>query len=57
LVVQSFFWSPIDLFSLFNRILDNLPVAQVRERNDGGNTVKSYEHGFPVGFKAVTQEV
>ena len=40
-----------------NRILDNLPVAEVRERNDGGNAIKSYEHGFPVGFNIASQEV
>ena len=40
-----------------NRILDNLPVAEVRERNEGGNAIKSYEHGFPVGFKFASQEV
>jgi hypothetical protein len=36
------------------RILDNLPVAMVKMRKDeSSNTlVKTYERGFPVGFKA-----
>lgn len=32
------------------RILDNLPVAVVRQRRDGSQTT-TYEHGFRVGFK------
>eukprot|EP00195_Chlamydomonas_chlamydogama_P006578 CAMPEP_0202903266 /NCGR_PEP_ID=MMETSP1392-20130828/23330_1 /ASSEMBLY_ACC=CAM_ASM_000868 /TAXON_ID=225041 /ORGANISM="Chlamydomonas chlamydogama, Strain SAG 11-48b" /LENGTH=640 /DNA_ID=CAMNT_0049590357 /DNA_START=131 /DNA_END=2053 /DNA_ORIENTATION=+ len=37
-----------------NMILDNLPVAMVKMRKDeSANTlVKTYERGFPVGFKA-----
>ncbi|GAB4853793.1 Transmembrane 9 super member 7 [Ancistrocladus abbreviatus] len=34
-----------------NMILDNLPVAVLRQRRDG-NQGKVYEHGFRVGFKA-----
>ena len=36
------------------RILDNLPVAMVKMRKDEskGTLVKTYERGFPVGFKA-----
>ncbi|GMH13731.1 hypothetical protein Nepgr_015572 [Nepenthes gracilis] len=33
-----------------NMILDNLPVAVLRQRRDG-NPAKVYEHGFCVGFK------
>ena len=32
------------------RILDNLPVAVLRQRRDG-NPSTTYEHGFLVGFK------
>lgn len=32
------------------RILDNLPVAVLRQRRDGIPT-PTYEHGFRVGFK------
>ncbi|GLI64024.1 hypothetical protein VaNZ11_007185 [Volvox africanus] len=37
-----------------NMILDNLPVAMVKMRKDesSGLLVKTYERGFPVGFKA-----
>jgi transmembrane 9 superfamily protein 2/4 len=40
-----------------NMILDNLPVAmvQMREKEDG-TPVKTYERGFPVGFKAALEE-
>ena len=38
------------------RILDNLPVAMVRMRHDDGAVVKTYERGFPVGFKAAVEE-
>jgi hypothetical protein len=38
------------------RILDNLPTAQVRLREDNGQTVKTYDRGFPVGFKAASEE-
>ena len=34
------------------RILDNLPVAMVKWRNEGGAEVKTYQRGFPVGFKS-----
>jgi len=34
------------------RILDNLPTAQVRLTERRGATVKTYERGYPVGFKA-----
>ncbi|KAL6495926.1 Transmembrane 9 superfamily member 7 [Orobanche gracilis] len=33
-----------------NMILDNLPVAVLRQRRDG-STLTTYEHGFRVGFK------
>lgn len=32
------------------RILDNLPVAVLRQRRDGSQST-TYEHGFRVGFK------
>lgn len=32
------------------RILDNLPVAVPRQRQDGSQST-TYEHGFRVGFK------
>ena len=35
-----------------NMILDNLPVAVVKMENDEGVPVKTYERGFPVGFKS-----
>ena len=39
-----------------NMILDNLPTAMVRMRDDGESQTKFYERGFPVGFKAVTEQ-
>ena len=40
-----------------NMILDNLPVAMVVMRQDeDGAPVKTYERGFPVGFKAAMEE-
>ncbi len=33
------------------RILDNLPVAEPRFRNENGHQLSSYERGFPVGRK------
>ena len=39
-----------------NMILDNLPTAMVRIRDDNGVSMKVYERGFPVGFKAATEE-
>ncbi|KAF8062046.1 TMN7 [Scenedesmus sp. PABB004] len=39
-----------------NMILDNLPVAMVRIRQDEhGQQMKAYERGFPVGFKATLE--
>ena len=37
------------------RILDNLPIGMVRMRDDGGEQVKTYERGFPVGFTDVSE--
>lgn len=34
-----------------NMILDNLPIGMIRLRDDKGKQVKTYERGFPVGFK------
>ena len=31
------------------RILDNLPIAIVRLREDNGQPFKTYERGYPVG--------
>lgn len=39
-----------------NMILDNLPVAMVRWRSENGNDIKTYERGFPVGFKSAVQD-
>ena len=39
----------------FSRILDNLPVAMVKMRKDDrqpNSLVKTYERGYPVGFRA-----
>ncbi|CAI7802553.1 unnamed protein product [Closterium sp. NIES-53] len=37
-------------------ILDNLPAAMVRMRaEEGGESIKTYERGFPVGFKAPSE--
>ena len=37
------------------RILDNLPIAIVRLREDNGQPFKTYERGFPVGRVEVSQ--
>lgn len=34
-----------------NMILDNLPVAEPRQRHGNGNTLKFYDRGFAVGLK------
>ena len=34
-----------------NMILDNLPIGMIRIREDKGKKVKTYERGFPVGYK------
>ena len=39
----------IDVVLNSNRILDNLPIAIVRLRDDNGQPFKTYERGFPVG--------
>lgn len=39
-----------------NMILDNLPVGMVKIREEGGKPVKTYERGYPVGFKAAIEE-
>ena len=36
---------------LLCRILDNLPVGMVRMREDKDGMVKTYERGYPIGFK------
>lgn len=45
-----FFWFLYLIFTLHCRILDNLPVAVLRQRRDGVQST-TYEHGFRVGFK------
>ena len=35
-------------------ILDNLPLAQVHWREVGGKQVKTYDRGYPVGFKTAS---
>ncbi len=46
-------WADL-LHPTLRRILDNLPVAMVKMRKDEstGALIKTYERGFPVGFKA-----
>jgi len=39
-----------------NMILDNLPAAMVKYREEAGTSIKMYEMGFPIGFKAATEE-
>lgn len=39
-----------------NMVLDNLPVAVLRQRRDGSQST-TYEHGFRVGFKGNYQGV
>ncbi|MCO5568870.1 hypothetical protein L7F22_022572 [Adiantum nelumboides] len=34
-----------------NMILDNLPVAEARQRQEGADVVKTYQRGYPVGVK------
>jgi transmembrane 9 superfamily protein 2/4 len=38
-----------------NMILDNLPIAMVKMREEDGQLIKGYERGFPVGFLAKVQ--
>ena len=40
----------LNYLDLMHRILDNLPVAVLRQRRDGSQST-TYEHGFRVGFK------
>eukprot|EP00249_Psilotum_nudum_P014615 c24917_g1_i1 orf=406-2349(+) len=46
------FQDKIDDQYYVNMILDNLPVAVLKQRQEGSTVFKSYERGFPVGFKA-----
>ena len=39
--------------TLVCRILDNLPVAIARVRDDNGMPLKTYDRGFPVGRQEV----
>eukprot|EP00897_Mesotaenium_endlicherianum_P009787 jgi/Mesen1/8837/ME000053S08240 len=39
-----------------NMILDNLPVAMVKMRTENGASFRTYERGYPVGFKAAVEE-
>ena len=39
---------------VFIRILDNLPLAVLTNGPDG-NSINTYEHGFPVGFKNIVE--
>ncbi|CAK9878530.1 unnamed protein product [Sphagnum jensenii] len=45
------FHEKIDNDYRVNMILDNLPVAEPRPRNENGHQLTSYEWGFPVGRK------
>lgn len=40
------------IFSV-RRILDNLPIAIAKLRDENGQAVKTYERGFPVGIISV----
>eukprot|EP00899_Mesostigma_viride_P019725 jgi/Mesvir1/27754/Mv07442-RA.1 len=50
------FQSKIDDEYRVNMILDNLPVAMVKMREENGKPIKTYERGYPVGFKAAIEE-
>jgi len=50
------FKSKIDDEYRVNMILDNLPVGMVKIREENGAPVKTYERGYPVGFKAAIEE-
>eukprot|EP00976_Prorocentrum_cordatum_P007685 153275-Prorocentrum_minimum.AAC.2 len=50
------FKTKIDEEYRVNMILDNLPVGMVKIREENGLPVKTYERGFPVGFKAAIEE-
>ncbi|KAI5054770.1 hypothetical protein GOP47_0029915 [Adiantum capillus-veneris] len=39
-----------------NMILDNLPVAEARQRQEGTETGKTYQRGYPVGVKLPISE-
>lgn len=39
-----------------NMILDNLPVAEVKLRQEGSEMVKTYQRGYPVGVKGPLTE-
>ena len=49
---------PVTLFCIClsflstHRILDNLPVAMVKVRTEKDKPLKTYERGYPIGFKA-----
>jgi transmembrane 9 superfamily protein 2/4 len=49
--VSAAFRAKIDDDYRVNMILDNLPVAQVRMREEAAGAVKTYERGYPVGYK------
>lgn len=38
-----------------NMILDNLPVAELKLRRDGTDTVKTHQRGYPVGIKVLSE--
>eukprot|EP00238_Polyblepharides_amylifera_P001201 CAMPEP_0196571056 /NCGR_PEP_ID=MMETSP1081-20130531/1228_1 /TAXON_ID=36882 /ORGANISM="Pyramimonas amylifera, Strain CCMP720" /LENGTH=636 /DNA_ID=CAMNT_0041887817 /DNA_START=68 /DNA_END=1978 /DNA_ORIENTATION=+ len=50
------FKNKIDDEYRINMILDNLPAAMVKYREEAGESIKMYEMGFPIGFKAATEE-
>jgi transmembrane 9 superfamily protein 2/4 len=50
------FKSKVDDEYRVNMILDNLPVGMVKIREENGKPVKTYERGYPVGFKAAIEE-
>ncbi|KAH7281887.1 hypothetical protein KP509_35G001000 [Ceratopteris richardii] len=44
------------VFYAMGRILDNLPVAEARQRQEGNEVLKTYQRGFPVGVKLAITE-
>lgn len=50
------FNSKIDDEYRVNMILDNLPVGMVKIREENGLPIKTYERGYPMGFKAAIEE-
>eukprot|EP00245_Coleochaete_scutata_P018807 TRINITY_DN9964_c0_g1_i1.p1 TRINITY_DN9964_c0_g1~~TRINITY_DN9964_c0_g1_i1.p1 ORF type:complete len:638 (-),score=89.32 TRINITY_DN9964_c0_g1_i1:722-2635(-) len=39
-----------------NMIMDNLPVAMVKQLDEGSDTLTTYERGYPIGLKIALQQ-